>query len=82
MGQAAKRKTWKSSSSSTEEGFSPDNKRMQCNTSISDTEISSEPDKVIHLLNMAEAVMPILELVLEKLGKVESKLEELESYIC
>ena len=48
--------------------------------SVSDSELSSEPDEVIHLLNMAEAVMPKLDLVLEKLVKVESKLKELESY--
>ena len=48
--------------------------------SVSDSELSSELDKVIHLLNMAEAGMPKLDLVLEKLVKVEYKLEELESY--
>jgi len=32
-------------------------------------------------LNMAEAVMPKLNLVLEKLGRVEYKLEELEAYV-
>ena len=42
--------------------------------------LSSEPDEVVHLLNMAEAVMPKLDLVLEKLVKVESKHEELERY--
>lgn len=81
MAKTAERKTWKSSASSTEEGLSPDDKRIRCNTSISDSELSSEPDEVIHLLNMAETVMPKLDLVLEKLVKVESKLEELESYV-
>ena len=71
---------WKGSVSSTEEGLSPEDKRKRYNTSISDSELSSEPDDVIHLLNMAEAVMPKLDLVLEKLVKVESKLKELESY--
>ena len=46
MAKTAKRKTWKSSSSSTD-------KRIRCTTSISDSELSSEPDEVIHLLNMA-----------------------------
>ena len=36
---------------------------------------------MIHLLNMAEAFMPTLDLELEKLVKVKSKLEELESYV-
>lgn len=35
---------------------------------------------MIHLLNMAEVFMPKVDLVLEKLVKVKSKLEELESY--
>ena len=60
MAEIAKRKTWKSSASSTEEGLSPDEKRLRCNVSISDSELSSEPDEVIHLLNMAETVMPKL----------------------
>ena len=80
MAETAKRKTWKSSASSKEEGFLPDDKRIRCNIYVSDSELSSELDEVIHLLNMAEAVMPKLDLVLEKLVKVESKLEELESY--
>ena len=80
MTETAKRKTWKGSVSYTEEGLSLEDKRKRYNTSISDSELSSEPDDVIHLLNMAEAVMPKLDLVLEKLVKVESKLEELESY--
>jgi len=80
MAETAKRKTWKDSVSSTEEGLSPDDKRKSYNTSISDSELSSEPDDVIHLLNMAEAVMTKLDLVLEKPVKVESKLEEMESY--
>ena len=71
---------WKGSVSLTEEGLSPEDKRKRYNTSIFDSELSSEPDDVIHLLNMAEAVMPKLDLVSEKLVKVESKLEELESY--
>ena len=80
MVETAKRKAWKSFASSKEEGLSPDDKRTRCNVSVSDSELSSEPDEVIHLLNMAEAVMPKLDLVLEKPVKVESKLEELESY--
>jgi len=80
MAETAKQKTWKDSVSSTEEGLSPDDKRKRYNTSISDSKLSSEPDDLIHLLNMAEVVMPKLDLVLEKLAKVESKLEELESY--
>jgi len=80
IAETAKRKTWKDSVSSTEEGLLPDDKRKRYNTSISDSELSSEPDDVIPLLNMAEAAMPKLDLVLEKLVKVESKLEELESY--
>ena len=50
MAETAKRKTWKGSVSSTEEGLSPEDKRKRYNTSISDSELSSEPDDVIHLL--------------------------------
>ena len=80
--ETSKRKTWKSSStSSIEDGLSPDDKKIRCNTSLTDSEANSEPDEVISLLNMAEAVMPKLNLVLEKLGSVEYKLEELEAYV-
>ena len=82
MAETSKRKTWKSSStSSIEDGLSPDDKKIRCNASLTDSEANSEPDEVISLLNMAEAVMPKLNLVLEKLGRVEYKLEELEAYV-
>jgi len=82
MAETSKRKTWKSSStSSIEDGLSPDDKKIRCNASLTDSEANSEPDEVISLLNMAEAVMPKLSLVLEKLGSVEYKLEELEAYV-
>ena len=82
MAETSKRKTWKSSStSSIEDGLSPDDKKIRCNASLTDSEANSEPDEVISLLNIAEAVMPKLNLVLEKLGRVEHKLEELEAYV-
>ena len=82
MAENSKRKTWKSSStSSTEESLSPDDKKLKHNISLTDSEPRSEPDEVLTLLNMAEAVMPKLEQVLEKLDKVESKLEKLEDYV-
>ena len=78
MAETSKRKTWESSStSSIEDGLSPDDKKIRCNASLTDSEANSEPDEVISLLNMVEAVMPKLNLVLEKLGRVEYKLEEL-----
>ena len=58
MAETSKRKTWKSSStSSIEDGLFPDDKKIRCNPSLTDSEADSEPDEVISLLNMAEAVM-------------------------
>ena len=58
MAETSERKTWKSSStSSIEDGLSPDDKKIRCNASLTDSEANSEPDEVISLLNMAEAVM-------------------------
>ena len=69
MAEYTKRKTWKSSStSSTEEGLSPDDKKIRCNTSFTNSDASCESDKVICLLNMF-------------IEQVESKLEELENYV-
>ena len=82
MANSSKRKTWKNSStSSTEEGLSPDDKKLRCNATFTSSETSCEPDEMLSLSNMAETIMPKLELVLDKLVKVEAKLEELENYV-
>ena len=82
MANSNKRKTWKSlSASSTEEELSPDDKKIRC-TSFMSSETNREPDEETSLDNMAaELVMPKLNLMLEKLEKVESKLEDLENYV-
>ena len=82
MANSNKRKTWKSlSSSSTEEELSPDDKKLRC-TSFTTSEITREQDEETFLDNMtAELVMPKLNLLLEKLDNVESKLEDLENYV-
>ena len=77
-----KRKTWKSSStSSTEENFSPDDKRIKHNVSFTDSERSSESDEVLTLLNMAETVMPKLDQVLEKLQKLEDQIQSVDEKV-
>lgn len=48
---------WKSFVSLIEEGFLFDEKRLRCNVFIFDSELSSELDEVIYLLNMVEMVM-------------------------
>ena len=82
MANSSKQKTWKNSStSSMEEGLSPDDKKIRCKTTFTSSEKSCEPDEILSLSNMAETIMPKLELVLDKLVKVEAKLEELENYV-
>lgn len=72
--KTSQRKTGKSSStSSSEEGPSPKDKRIRCNASLTDSETNSEADEGISILNMAEKVMPTLQLLLEKLENVELK---------
>ena len=73
--ETTKRKTRQiSSTSSAEEGQSPDDKKIRCNTSYSDSETSTASDELANALNMAELVMPKLQLLLEKLVAVELKL--------
>ena len=80
--ETTKRKTRQiSSTSSAEEGHSPDGKKIRCNTSYSDSETSTASDELANALNMAELVMPKLKLLLEKLVAVELKLEKLEKYV-
>ncbi|XP_074629229.1 uncharacterized protein LOC141886847 [Acropora palmata] len=64
-----------------EEGHSPDGKKIRCNTSYFDSETSTASDELANALNMAELVMPKLQLLLEKLVAVELKLEKLEKYV-
>ena len=75
MANSNKRKTWKSlSTSSTEEELSPDDKKLRCK-SYTSSEINREQDQETSLDNMtAELVMPKLNLLSEKLERVESKL--------
>ena len=66
--ESTKRKTRQiSSTSSAEEGHSPDGKKIRCNTSYSDSETSTAADELATALNMAELVlvMPKLQLLLE-----------------
>ena len=82
MAKNIKRKTWKSSSaSSTEQNFSPDDKRIKHNVSFTDSERSSESDEVVTLLNMAETVMPKLDQVLEKLQKLEDQIQSVDEKV-
>ncbi|XP_068674713.1 tropomyosin-like [Montipora foliosa] len=82
MAKNIKRKTWKSSStSSTEENFSPDDKRIKHNVSFTDSEPSSESDEVLTLLKMAETVMPKLDQVLEKLQKLEDQIQSVDEKV-
>ena len=79
MAQNIKRKTWKNSStSSTEENFSLDDKRIKHNVSFTDPEPSSESNEVLTLLNMAEALMPKLDQVLEKLQKLKDQIQSVD----
>ena len=79
--ESTKRKTRQSSSTSSAEGHSPDDKKIRRHTSYSDSETSTVSDEVATALNMADLVMPKLELLLEKIVAVESKLEKLEEYV-
>ena len=64
--ESTKRKTRQiSSTSSAEEGHSPDGKKTRCNTSYSASETSTAADELATALNMAELVMPKLQLLLE-----------------
>ena len=82
--ETTKRKTRQiSSTSSAEEDHSPDGKKIRCNTSYSDSdsETFTASDELATALNMAELVMPKLQLLLEKLVAGEWKLEKLEKYV-
>lgn len=80
--ETTKRKTRQiSSTSSAEEGHSPDGKKIRCNTSYIDSETSTASDELANALNMAKLVMLKLQLLLEKLLAVELKLEKLEKYV-
>ena len=79
MAESSKRKTWKNiiSTSSEEESLSPVDKKLKCDKE-SDLEGSSEsPDEIIRVLNMTESIMPKLEMIFEKLEKLDS----LEMYV-
>ena len=80
--ESIKRKTRQiSSTSSADEGHSPDDKKIRHHTSFSDSEISDVSDEVASALNMADLVIPKLEILLTKLATVELKLEKLEEYV-
>ena len=82
MAQNIKRKTWKNSStSSTEENLSLDDKRIKHNVSFTDSEPSSESNEVLTLLNMAEALMAKLDQVLEKLQKLKDQIQSVDEKV-
>lgn len=81
MANQAKSTEWKthqSSSTSSAEGHSPDDKKIKHHTSHSDSVTSTISDEVATALNMVDLVMPKLELLLEKVVAVELKLEKLK----
>ena len=59
--------------SSEEESFSPSDKKLKCGKR-SDSEGSESADEIRKAFNMAGRIMPKL----EKLGKVQEKLDKLE----
>ena len=79
MAESSKRKTWKNiiSTLSEEESFSPLDKKLKCGKR-SHSEGSQSTDEITKAFNMAGSIMPKLEMIFEKLGKVEAKLDKLE----
>lgn len=82
MGENIKRKTWKSSStSSTEESLSPDDKKIKHNASFTHSEANRESDEALIWPNMVETVMPKLEQVLEELQKLEDYIKAVDEKV-
>ena len=79
MAKSSKRKTWKNmiSTSSEEESFSPSDKKLKCGKR-SDSDGSESADEIRKAFNMTGRIVPKLEMILEKLGKVQEKLDKLE----
>lgn len=76
--QKLKRKSRKSSSTSSEEDNRPsEDKRSKLDLPEEDREI----DEVYSVLEMAEGVLPKLDIVLKKLETMETKLDSLEGYV-
>jgi archaellum component FlaC len=76
--QKLKRKSRKSSSTSSEEDNRPsEEKRSKLDLPEEDREI----DEVYSVLEMAEGVLPKLDIVLKKLETMETKLDSLEGYV-
>ena len=66
--------------SSEEDSLSPLGKKVK-STDHMESESGSETDDVVAALEVVKKVMPKIELVLEKLDKMEKKLANLESYV-
>lgn len=88
MADNSKRKTWKgSSTSSEEESSSPTDKKLKFNTPLTEFEAFSETHEAVSGVNMAdsalaaESVLPKLELVLPKLSNLEFKFDSMEEYV-
>ena len=79
MAESSKRKTRKNiiSTSSEEESFSPLDKKLKCGKR-SDSEGSQSIDEITKAFNMAGSIMPKLEMIFEKLGRVEEKLDKVK----
>ena len=72
---------WRSESiSSEEESLSPLEKKVK-STNHMESESGSETDDVVATLEVVKKVMPKIEVVLEKLDKMEKKLDSLKSYV-
>ena len=63
--------------SSEEESFSPSDKKLKCGKR-SDSEGSESADEIRKAFNMTGRIVPKLEMILQKLGKVQEKLDKLE----
>ena len=70
-----------SSTSSSEERFSPEEKRIKHYVSFTDSEPSTESYVVPTLLDMAETVMPKLDQVLEKLQKLNDQIQSVDEKV-